>query len=58
MSTRTEEPSHVVLRMLEQGVEIREYGPQIEPFLKWARRIDLLASWQKIYLAITIRIIG
>jgi hypothetical protein len=29
MSTRTEEPSYVVLRMLEQGVEIREYDPQI-----------------------------
>ena len=29
MSTRTEEPSYVVLRTLEQGVEIREYDPQI-----------------------------
>lgn len=29
MSTRTQEPSYVVLRTLEQGVEIREYDPQI-----------------------------
>ena len=29
MSTRTEEPSYVVLRTLEQGVEIREYDSQI-----------------------------
>ncbi len=29
MSTRTEEPSYVVLKILEQGVDIREYDPQI-----------------------------
>lgn len=29
MSTRTEEPSYVVLKTLEQGVDIREYDPQI-----------------------------
>jgi hypothetical protein len=29
MSTRTEEPSYVILRKLEQGVEIKEYDPQI-----------------------------
>jgi hypothetical protein len=29
MSTKTEEPSYVVLRTLEKGIEIREYDPQI-----------------------------
>src|SRR5512137_1543127 len=29
MSTRTEEPSYVVIRTLEQGIEIREYDSQI-----------------------------
>jgi hypothetical protein len=29
MSNRTEEPSYVVLKTLEEGIEIREYDPQI-----------------------------
>jgi hypothetical protein len=29
MSTRTEEPSYVVLKTLEQGIEVREYDTQI-----------------------------
>ena len=29
MSKRTEEPSYVVLKTLEKGIEIREYDPQI-----------------------------
>jgi hypothetical protein len=29
MFTKTEEPSYVVLRTLEKGIEIREYDPQI-----------------------------
>jgi hypothetical protein len=29
MSNRAEEPSYVVLKTLEEGIEIREYDPQI-----------------------------
>ena len=29
MSKGTEEPSYVVLKTLEEGIEIREYDPQI-----------------------------
>jgi hypothetical protein len=45
MSNRAKEPSYVVLKTLEEGVEIREYDPQSEPPLKWAKKIDPLASW-------------
>lgn len=48
MSTRTEEPSYVVLKTLEQGIEIREYDTQIRAIIQMGqenRSFGVLAEY-------------